>query len=40
MRRLVVIHKVAVGHVCQVLTVAMLAVLWRYHTICDQVWQE
>lgn len=40
MRRLVVIHKVAVGHVCQVLTVAVLAVLWRYHTICDEIRQE
>jgi len=35
MRRLVIIHKVAVGHVCQVFTVAMLAILWRYYTICD-----
>ena len=35
MRRLIVIHKVAVGHICQVFTVAVLAVLWRNHTICD-----
>ena len=40
MRRLVVIHEVAVGHICKVLTVAMLAVLWCYHTICDEVRQE
>ena len=39
-RCLVVVHKVAVGHVGQVLTVAVLAVVRRYHTICDEVWQE
>ena len=38
MSRLVVIHKVAVGHVGQVLTVAVLAVVRRHHTICDEVW--
>ncbi len=40
MRRLVVIHKVAVGHVSQVLAVAVLTVVRRHHAICDEIWQE
>ena len=38
--RFVVIYKVAVGHVGQMLTVAVLAVVWGHHTICDEVWQK
>ena len=40
MRRLVVINKVAVGHVSQVLAVAVLAVVGRHNTICDEIRQE
>ena len=37
---LVVIYKVAVGHVGQLLTITMLAALWGHHPICDQIGQE
>lgn len=40
MSSLVVIHKVAVGHIGQLLAVAVLAALGGHYPVCDQVRQE